>query len=132
MRLAAGMATPRTRTLAKAAETLGGEQALAEALGVNVYALAGWLRGAIQLPDAPYFAALDIVANGPFNNKERSYRGRIMRAVASKTWRHATGGADRVRPATGEGRMHLPDRRERRADRRRHRRGGRRFGQTGV
>ena len=71
MRLAAGMPTSRTRTLAKAAETLGGEQALAVALGVNVYALAGWLRGTIQLPDAPYFAALDIVADGPFNNKER-------------------------------------------------------------
>jgi transcriptional regulator with XRE-family HTH domain len=68
MRLAAGMATSRTRTLAEAAETLGGEQALAEALGVNVYALAAWLRGTSELPDAPYFAALDIVANGPFNN----------------------------------------------------------------
>lgn len=71
MRLAAGMATSRTRTLAKAADTLGGEQALAEALGVNVYALAGWLRGTSQPPDAPYFAALDIVAKGPFNNKAR-------------------------------------------------------------
>ena len=65
----AGLATPRTRTLAKAAETLGGEQALAEALGVNVYALAGWLQGASDAPDAAYFAALEIVANGPFNNR---------------------------------------------------------------
>jgi hypothetical protein len=65
------MATPRTRTLAKAAEDLGGEQALAEALGVNAYALAGWLQGTSDAPDAAYFAALEIVANGPFNNKER-------------------------------------------------------------
>jgi len=65
------VATCRTRTLAKAAETLGGEQALADALGVNVCALAGWLRGTSHLPDGLYFAALDIVANGPFNNKER-------------------------------------------------------------
>jgi len=66
------VATCRTRTLAKAAKTLGGEQALAETLGVNVGALAGWLRGTSHLPDALYFTALDIVANGPFNNKERS------------------------------------------------------------
>ncbi|HZM33996.1 MAG TPA: hypothetical protein VFC18_05815 [Burkholderiales bacterium] len=63
------MATPRRRTFAKAAETLGGEQALAQVLGVNVYALAGWLQGTSDAPDAAYFAALDIVANGPFNNK---------------------------------------------------------------
>jgi hypothetical protein len=36
----AGMTTPKTRTHAKTAETLGGEQALAEALCVNVYARA--------------------------------------------------------------------------------------------
>jgi hypothetical protein len=34
------MTTPKTRTHAKTAETLGGEQALAEALCVNVYARA--------------------------------------------------------------------------------------------
>jgi hypothetical protein len=65
------MATPRRRTLAKAAETLGGEQAVAETLGVNVYALAGWLQGTSDAHDAAYFAALEIVANGPFNNKKR-------------------------------------------------------------
>lgn len=67
----AGMATPRRRTLAKAAETLGGERALAEALGVNVHTVAGWLQGTSDAPDAAYFAALRIVANGPFNSKER-------------------------------------------------------------
>jgi hypothetical protein len=66
MKVAAGMATSRTRTLAEAAETLGGEQALAEALGVNVYALAGWLQGTSDAPDA----ALEIVANGPFNENK--------------------------------------------------------------
>jgi transcriptional regulator with XRE-family HTH domain len=65
------MATPKRRTLVRAAETLGGEQALAEALGVNVYALAGWLQGTSDAPDAAFFAALEIVANGPFNHKER-------------------------------------------------------------
>lgn len=49
------MATPRRRTLAKAAETLRGEQALAEALGVNVYALADWLQGTSDAPDASLF-----------------------------------------------------------------------------
>ena len=131
MRLAAGMPTSRTRTLAKAAETLGGEQALAEALGVNVYALAGWLRGTIQLPDAPYFAALDIVANGPFNN--RSAATPAESCVLSPRRHGVAQLVERIEfdPA-GEGRMHLPDRRERRAVRRRHPRGGRRFGQTGV
>jgi hypothetical protein len=38
---------------------------------VNVYALAGWLQGTSDAPDAAYFAALEIVANGPFNNKKR-------------------------------------------------------------
>jgi hypothetical protein len=38
---------------------------------VNVYALAGWLQGASDAPDAAYFAALEIVASGPFNNKKR-------------------------------------------------------------
>ena len=64
------MATPRRRTLAKAVQTLGGEQALAETLGVNVYTLAGWLQGTSNAPDAAYFAALEIVANGPFNDKK--------------------------------------------------------------
>jgi hypothetical protein len=64
------MANSRARTLAKAADTLGGEQALAEALGVNVYALAAWLQGTSDASDAAYFAALEIVANGPFNNKK--------------------------------------------------------------
>jgi hypothetical protein len=41
---------------------------------VNVYALAGWLQGTSDVPDAAYFAALEIVANGPFNNKKVGLR----------------------------------------------------------
>jgi len=63
------MATPRLRTLAKAVETLGGEKALADALGVPVERLAGWLSGAASVPDSTYLAALEIVARGPFNPK---------------------------------------------------------------
>jgi hypothetical protein len=37
---------------------------------VNLYALAGWLQGTGDAPDAAYFAALEIVANGPFNGKK--------------------------------------------------------------
>jgi len=48
------MTTPKTRTHAKTAETLGGEQALAEALCVNVYARAGWLQDTSDAPDAAY------------------------------------------------------------------------------
>jgi len=38
---------------------------------VSGYALASWLQGTSDAPDAAYFAALEIVANGPFNNKKR-------------------------------------------------------------
>jgi hypothetical protein len=41
-----------------------------QSLGVNVYALAGWLQGTSDAPDAAYFAALEIVANGPFNDNK--------------------------------------------------------------
>jgi hypothetical protein len=60
------MATPRMRTLARAVKTLGGEKALADALGVNVALLVRWLDGSAGTPDAAYFAALEIVARGPY------------------------------------------------------------------
>jgi hypothetical protein len=55
------------RTLALAAKTLGSEEALAEALNVDPGLLRGWLQGSAAPADSAYFAALVIVANGPFN-----------------------------------------------------------------
>jgi DNA-binding transcriptional regulator YdaS (Cro superfamily) len=66
------MATAKMRTLAKAAETLGSEKALADALGVSISLVASWLTGRRDAPDAAYFAALEIVARGPFNPKRRT------------------------------------------------------------
>ena len=56
--------TPRIRTLRRAAETLGGEQALAAALGVRVKEVLSWLTGQTAPDDRAFFRALDIVALG--------------------------------------------------------------------
>ena len=61
------MRGPTRRTLARALEIMGTKERLAEALGVPVAALEGYLNG----EDAPYrifFKALDIVARGPRGN----------------------------------------------------------------
>ncbi len=55
----------KIRTMQRAVQTLGGEQALAEALGVRREDVAQWLSGAAAPQDAAYLAALDIVARGP-------------------------------------------------------------------
>jgi hypothetical protein len=68
------MKTPAMRTLHRAAELLGGEAALAEALGVGVEELQGWLGGASTPPARVYLKALEIVAKGPFNPRLRTRR----------------------------------------------------------
>ena len=50
-----------------AAQTLGSYQALAQAIGTTTIELADWIAGKIDPPDTAYFAAIDIVAKGPFN-----------------------------------------------------------------
>ena len=60
------VSTPRIRTLQRAAQTLGGEEQLAGALGVSAARLAEWLAGAAHPNDAAYFVALDIVARADF------------------------------------------------------------------
>ena len=59
------MSNARLRTLRRAVELLG---SVAEALGVRLEEVERWLAGKAALPDAPYFAALDIVARGPFGS----------------------------------------------------------------
>ena len=54
-----------TRTLARAAKTLGGVQALAERLGVEAPILERWMAGAAIPPYDVFLHALDIVASGP-------------------------------------------------------------------
>jgi len=67
----ARMATPKIRTLQPAAQTLGGERALADALGVKPEDVARWLTGVTPPHDRAYLAALDIVARGPLNTTRK-------------------------------------------------------------
>jgi len=59
--MAAVSDTSMTRTLAQAAHTVGGLDALAEKLGVNTATLQDWLTGASEAPAAIYIRALDIL-----------------------------------------------------------------------
>jgi hypothetical protein len=53
--------TVHVRTLAKAAELLGGERALARYLRVPMPELFVWMRGASPLPDSVFLRAVDLV-----------------------------------------------------------------------
>jgi DNA-binding transcriptional regulator YdaS (Cro superfamily) len=58
----------KIRTMQRAMQTLGSEQALAEMLDVSPQDVAQWLSGAALPQDAAYLAALDIVARGPIGH----------------------------------------------------------------
>lgn len=58
------MVAARLRTIRRAVEALGGEKALADALGVRLEDVVCWVSGATVPNDGAYFAALDIVARG--------------------------------------------------------------------
>lgn len=59
------MSSAPTRTLARAAETVGGPQALAARLDVEQAALERWMAGDELPPYEMFLKALDIVAAGP-------------------------------------------------------------------
>jgi hypothetical protein len=65
--------TSYTRTLARAAEAAGSLQCLAEQLEVSEHNLRRWLRGVSTPPAEIYFAALDMVARGPFRNIKKKH-----------------------------------------------------------
>ena len=58
------MSTPVIRTLRRAAQTLGGKQQLADALGATLTEVDAWLAGSATPSDQVYLTALDIVAQG--------------------------------------------------------------------
>jgi hypothetical protein len=60
-----------TRTLALASRTLGGDERLAEHLGVAEELLLEWLDGKREPPTSIYVRALELVALGPFAAPER-------------------------------------------------------------
>jgi DNA-binding transcriptional regulator YdaS (Cro superfamily) len=78
-----------TRTLALAAKTLGGPEALATRLGVEPAALARWMAGEEIPPYDVFLVALDIVAAGP----------RLDPAARRESARRAQSHADRLQAA---------------------------------
>jgi hypothetical protein len=54
--------------------TLGGSEALADALGVRLADLLRWVTGAEFPPYSVYLAALDVVADGPYARPPRAER----------------------------------------------------------
>jgi DNA-binding transcriptional regulator YdaS (Cro superfamily) len=58
------MENPKTRTMRRAVQTLGGAKALAHAFGVKPELVESWLAGTASPGIAHYLAALDIVAHG--------------------------------------------------------------------
>ena len=62
---------PKVRTLRRAAEVVGGPEALAEALGVSPETVSAWLLGRDALPSDSYLRALDLVSQGPHHKASR-------------------------------------------------------------
>lgn len=63
--MAAVSDTSMTRTLAKAAQAIGGVEALAQRLGVTSAMMQGWLAGASEAPASIHVRALDILIAAP-------------------------------------------------------------------
>ena len=84
-----------TRTLVRAAKTLGGAQALAEHLGVEPPILARWMAGEAIPPYDVFLQALDIVAGGPRLDPDRREAARRAQAHADRL----QSAANRVREA---------------------------------
>jgi hypothetical protein len=78
-----------TRTLALAAKTLGGAQALATRLNVEQATLERWMAGEERPPHEVFLQALDIVARGP----------RLDAAARRDSARRAQSHADRLQAA---------------------------------
>ena len=83
------MSDAPTRTLALAAKTLGGTQALAERLDVEHTTLERWMAGEEVPPYDVFLKALDIVAAGP----------RLDPAARRASARRAQSHADRLQAA---------------------------------
>ncbi|HYL90999.1 MAG TPA: YdaS family helix-turn-helix protein [Burkholderiales bacterium] len=62
---------PKVRTLRRAAEVVGGPEALAQALGVSPEIVSAWLLGQQALPNETYLRALDLVSQGPHHKAPR-------------------------------------------------------------
>jgi hypothetical protein len=65
------MENPKTRTMRRAVQTLGGAKALADAFGVKRELVESWLAGVASPSNAHYLAALDIVAHGSLGAAQR-------------------------------------------------------------
>lgn len=70
------MENPKTRTMRRAVQTLGGAKALADAFGVKPELVESWLAGTASPGNAHYLAALDIVAHGSLGEGPKGSRKR--------------------------------------------------------
>lgn len=68
------MENPKTRTMRRAVQTLGGAKALADAFGVKPELVESWLAGTASPGNAHYLAALDIVAHGSLGEGPKGSR----------------------------------------------------------
>lgn len=68
------MENPKTRTMRRAVQTLGGAKALAHAFGVKPELVESWLAGTASPGNAHYLAALDIVAHGSLGEGPKGSR----------------------------------------------------------
>lgn len=63
-------------TLRLAAETIGGSDEFARAIGVTTDRLRAWMAGIEPLPLEVFLDALDVIAEGPFASSEPGARRR--------------------------------------------------------
>ncbi|HYR35245.1 MAG TPA: YdaS family helix-turn-helix protein [Burkholderiales bacterium] len=68
---AKGGDNPKARTLRRAVEVVGSEEALADTLGVSYESVSAWLLGEQPLPNDLYMRALDLVSQGPHHQPRR-------------------------------------------------------------
>jgi len=62
---------PKTRTLRRAVEAVGGPELLGQTLKVAPERVTAWLLGQQVVPDDAYLRALDLVSQGPHHQAPR-------------------------------------------------------------
>lgn len=67
------------RTLEKAANKLGGEEALADYLGVSTDVVRGWMNGSKTLPFHVFSAVVDFIAASARREKTESDQAKELR-----------------------------------------------------
>lgn len=69
---------PYAEALRAAVDTLGGEKALAERLGVDAKEVHAWVEGRATPPLGAFLEALDVIAAGPYSRGHRRPRVAVL------------------------------------------------------